>query len=201
MINQDLREHAINIAVKLRMGENVDCQEYTALIDELVSAGRLWRKTHQVDLKTAQTLASLYPSMYGAAALYEEDENEVEAAAYKILKTMIHEMSEQYDSEICDTFFADYDIRIKTVFDETIMDIKSKKHQDVSLERLTDEIRLASRYWKKAGFINPYILCKLISVYPFLVHKYVCDTKFTEIFHTESVERLQDQIEIALEAN
>jgi len=114
---------------------------------------------------------------------------------------MIHEMSEQYDSEICDTFFADYDIRIKTVFDETIMDIKSKKHQDVSLERLTDEIRLASRYWKKAGFINPYILCKLISVYPFLVHKYVCDTKFTEIFHTESVERLQDQIEIALEAN
>lgn len=199
MINQDLREHAINIAVKLRMGENVDCQEYTALIDELVSAGRLWRKTHQVDLKTAQTLASLYPSMYGAAALYEEDENEVEAAAYKILKTMIHEMSEQHDSEIYDTFLTDYDIRIKTVLDETIMG--TKKHQDVSLERLTNEIRLASRYWKKAGFINPYILCKLISVYPFLVHKYVCDTRFTEIFHTESVERFQDQIEIALEAN
>ena len=199
MINQDLREHAINIAVKLRMGENVDCQEYTALIDELVSAGRLWRKTHQVDLKTAQTLASLYPSMYGAAALYEEDENAVEAAAYKILKTMIHEMSEQHDSEIYDTFLTDYDIRIKTVLDETIMG--TKKHQDVSLERLTNEIRLASRYWKKAGFINPYILCKLISVYPFLVHKYVCDTRFTEIFHTESVERFQDQIEIALEAN
>jgi len=199
MINQDLREHAINIAVKLRMGENVDCQEYTALIDELVSAGRLWRKTHQVDLKTAQTLASLYPSMYGAAALYEEDENEVEAAAYKILKTMIHEMSEQHDSEIYDTFLTDYDIRIKTVLDETIMG--TKKHQDVSLERLTNEIRLASRYWKKAGFINPYILCKLISVHPFLVHKYVCDTRFTEIFHTESVERFQDQIEIALEAN
>ena len=104
MINQGLREHAINIAVKLRMGENVDCQEHTALIDELVSAGRLWRKTHQVDLKTAQTLASLYPSMYGAAALYEEDKNEVEAAAYKILKTMIHEMSEQHDSEIYNTF-------------------------------------------------------------------------------------------------
>ena len=199
MINQDLREHAINIAVKLRMGENVDCQEYTALIDELVSAGRLWRKTHQVDLKTAQKIASLYPSMYGAAALYEEDENEVEAAAYKILKTMIHEMSEQHDSEIYDTFLTDYDIRIKTVLDETIMG--TKKHQDVSLERLTNEIRLASRYWKKAGFINPYILCKLISVYPFLVHKYVCDTRFTEIFHTESVERFQDQIEIALEAN
>lgn len=199
MINQDLRERAINIAVKLRMGENVDCQEYTALIDELVSAGRLWRKTHQVDLKTAQTLASLYPSMYGAAALYEEDENEVEAAAYKILKTMIHEMSEQHDSEIYDTFLTDYDIRIKTVLDETLMSVK--KHQDVSLERLTNEIRLASRYWKKAGFINPYILCKLISVYPFLVHKYVCDTKFTEIFHTESVERFQDHIEIALEAN
>ncbi len=199
MINQDLREHAINIAVKLRMGENVDCQEHTALIDELVSAGRLWRKTHQVDLKTAQTLASLYPSMYGAAALYEEDKNEVEAAAYKILKTMIHEMSEQYDSEIYNTFLTDYDIRIKTVLDETLMSIK--KHQDVSLERLTNEIRLASRYWKKAGFINPYILCKLISVYPFLVHKYVCDTKFTEIFHAESAERLQDHIEIALEAN
>lgn len=199
MINQDLREHAINIAVKLRMGENVDCQEHTALIDELVSAGRLWRKTHQVDLKTAQTLASLYPSMYGAAALYEEDKNEVEAAAYKILKTMIHEMSEQYDSEIYNTFLTDYDIRIKTVLDETLMSIK--KHQDVSFERLTNEIRLASRYWKKAGFINPYILCKLISVYPFLVHKYVCDTKFTEIFHTESAERLQDHIEIALEAN
>jgi len=199
MINQDLREHAINIAVKLRMGENVDCQEYTTLIDELVSAGRLWRKTHQVDLKTAQTLASLYPSMYGAAALYEEDKNEVEAAAYKILKTMIHEMSEQHDSEIYNTFLTDYDIRIKTVLDETIVSIK--KHQDVSLEHLTNEIRLVSRYWKKAGFINPYILCKLISVYPFLVHKCVCDTKFTEIFHTESVERLQDQIEIALEAN
>ena len=199
MINQDLREHAINIAVKLRMGENVDCQEHTALIDELVSAGRLWRKTHQVDLKTAQTLASLYPSMYGAAALYEEDKNEVEAAAYKILKTMIHEMSEQYDSEIYNTFLTDYDIRIKTVLDETLMSIK--KHQDVSFERLTNEIRLASRYWKKAGFINPYILCKLISVYPFLVHKYVCDTKFTEIFHAESAERLQDHIEIALEAN
>lgn len=199
MINQDLREHAINIAVKLRMGENVDCQEYTTLIDELVSAGRLWRKTHQVDLKTAQTLASLYPSMYGAAALYEEDKNEVEAAAYKILKTMIHEMSEQHDSEIYNTFLTDYDIRIKTVLDETIVSIK--KHQDVSLEHLTNEIRLVSRYWKKAGFINPYILCKLISVYPFLVHKCVCDTKFTEIFHSESVERLQDQIEIALEAN
>ncbi len=199
MINQDLREHAINIAVKLRTGENVDRQEYTALIDELVSAGRLWRKTHQVDLKTAQTLASLYPSMYGAAALYEEDKNEVEAAAYKILKTMIHETSEQHDFEIYDTFLTDYDIRIKTVLDETLMSVK--KHQDVSLERLTNEIRLASRYWKKAGFINPYILCKLISVYPFLVHKYVCDTKFTEIFHTESVERLQDHIEIALEAN
>jgi len=191
MINQDLREHAINIAVKLRMGENVDCQEYTTLIDELVSAGRLWRKTHQVDLKTAQTLASLYPSMYGAAALYEEDKNEVEAAAYKILK--------QHDSEIYNTFLTDYDIRIKTVLDETIVSIK--KHQDVSLEHLINEIRLVSRYWKKAGFINPYILCKLISVYPFLVHKCVCDTKFTEIFHTESVERLQDQIEIALEAN
>ena len=199
MINQDLREHAINIAVKLRMGENVDCQEHTALINELVSAGRLWRKTHQVDLKTAQTLASLYPSMYGAAALYEEDKNEVEAAAYKILKTMIHEMSEQHDSEIYNTFLTDYDIRIKTVLDETIVSIK--KHQDVSLEHLTNEIRLVSRYWKKAGFINPYILCKLMSVYPFLVHKCVCDTKFTEIFHTESVERLQDQIEIALEAN
>ena len=199
MINQDLREHAINIAVKLRMGENVDCQEYTTLIDELVSAGRLWRKTHQVDLKTAQTLASLYPSMYGAAALYEEDKNEVEAAAYKILKTMIHEMSEQHDSEIYNTFLTDYDIRIKTVLDETIVSIK--KHQDVSLEHLTNEIRLVSRYWKKAGFINPYILCKLISVYPFLVHKYVCDTKFTEIFHAESAERLQDHIEIALEAN
>ena len=199
MINQGLREHAINIAVKLRMGENVDCQEYTALIDELVSAGRIWRKTHQVDLKTAQTLASLYPSMYGAAALYEEDKNEVEAAAYKILKTMIHETSEQHDSEIYNTFLTDYDIRIKTVLDETLMSIK--KHQDVSLERLTNEIRLASRYWKKAGFINPYILCKLISVYPFLVHKYVCDTKFTEIFHAESAERLQDHIEIALEAN
>ena len=199
MINQDLREHAINIAVKLRMGENVDCQEHTALIDELVSAGRLWRKTHQVDLKTAQTLASLYPSMYGAAALYEEDKNEVEAAAYKILKTMIHEMSEQHDSEIYNTFLTDYDIRIKTVLDETIVSIK--KHQDVSLEHLTNEIRLASKSWKKAGFINPYILCKLISVYPFLVHKYVRDPKFTEIFHTESVERLQDQIEIALEAN
>ena len=199
MINQDLREHAINIAVKLRTGENVDRQEYTALIDELVSAGRLWRKTHQVDLKTAQTLASLYPSMYGAAALYEEDKNEVEAAAYKILKTMIHEMSEQYDSEIYNTFLTDYDIRIKTVLDETIVSIK--KHQGVSLEHLTNEIRLASRYWKKAGFINPYILCKLISVYPFLVHKYVCDTKFTEIFHAESAERLQDHIEIALEAN
>jgi hypothetical protein len=199
MINQDLREHAINIAVKLRTGENVDRQEYTALIDELVSAGRLWRKTHQVDLKTAQTLASLYPSMYGAAALYEEDKNEVEAAAYKILKTMIHETSEQHDFEIYDTFLTDYDIRIKTVLDETLMSVK--KHQDVSLERLTNEIRLASRYWKKAGFINPYILCKLISVYPFLVHKYVCDTKFTEIFHTESVERFQDHIEIALEAN
>ena len=47
MMNQDLREHAISVAVKLRMGENVDCQEYTVLIDELVSAGRLWRKTHQ----------------------------------------------------------------------------------------------------------------------------------------------------------
>ena len=199
MINQDLREHAINIAVKLRMGENVDCQEHTALIDDLVSAGRLWRKTHQVDLKTAQTLASLYPSMYGAAALYEEDKNEVEAAAYKILKTMIHEMSEQHDSEIYNTFLTDYDIRIKTVLDETIVSIK--KHQDVSLEHLTNEIRLVSRYWKKAGFINPYILCKLISVYPFLVHKYVCDTKFTEIFHAESAERLQDHIEIALEAN
>lgn len=199
MINQDLREHAINIAVKLRTGENVDRQEYTALIDELVSAGRLWRKTHQVDLKTAQTLASLYPSMYGAAALYEEDKNEIEAAAYKILKTMIHETSEQHDFEIYNTFLTDYDIRIKTVLDETLM--STKKHQGVSLERLTNEIRLASRYWKKAGFINPYILCKLISVYPFLVHKYVCDTKFTEIFHTESAERLQDHIEIALEAN
>lgn len=199
MINQGLREHAINIAVKLRTGENVDCQEHTALINELVSAGRLWRKTHQVDLKTAQTLASLYPSMYGAAALYEEDKNEVEAAAYKILKTMIYEMSEQYDSEIYNTFLTDYDIRIKTVLDETLMSIK--KHQGVSLERLTNEIRLASRYWKKAGFISPYILCKLISVYPFLVHKYVCDTKFTEIFHAESAERLQDHIEIALEAN
>lgn len=199
MINQGLREHAINIAVKLRMGENVDCQEYTALIDELVSAGRIWRKTHQVDLKTAQTLASLYPSMYGAAALYEEDKNEVEAAAYKILKTMIHETSEQHDSEIYDTFLTDYDIRIKTVLDETI--VSTKKHQGVSLERLTNEIRLASRYWKKAGFINPYMLCKLISVYPFLMHKYVYDPKFTEIFHIETAERLQDHIEIALEAN
>ena len=57
-MNQDLREHAISVAVKLRMGENVDCQEYTVLIDELVSAGRLWRKTHQVDLKTARFTVS-----------------------------------------------------------------------------------------------------------------------------------------------
>lgn len=112
---------------------------------------------------------------------------------------MIHETSEQHDSEIYDTFLTDYDIRIKTVLDETIVSIK--KHQGVSLERLTNEIRLASRYWKKAGFINPYMLCKLISVYPFLVHKYVYDPKFTEIFHIETAERLQDHIEIALEAN